>query len=154
MDVHDTPDNLIDSSKEEVVESLATAPWAVERRLNRHMIIACVLFIILAGILGNTAFVLGVTGGCLLAYLNYRWLHRSLKAILAISAAGMVLPGSRWVMSKFLLRWIIILAGLVVAAEWGGVKVLVGMTVGLLSLVAAVMMEALAQVYWLIRKPN
>jgi hypothetical protein len=149
-----TPDNepdRPDRSGQGEAESAATAPDAVERRLSRNILISIAIFITLALLFGTTRFAIGVSLGGALAYLNYRWLHSSLKAILVTAAAGAAPPRGVQSISKFLLRWLVILAVLGLAAWKGGSQLVIGVTVGLFAFAGAAMMEAAAQAYWGLR---
>jgi hypothetical protein len=147
----ENPDNEPDRTGQEGAESRATSPEAVERRLKRNILISIALFIIVAALFGTPRFALGVSLGGGLAYLNYRWLHSSLKAILTTAAEGHAPPRGIQSISKFLLRWLVILAVLALAAWKGGSQLVIGVTVGLFAFAGAAMMEAAAQAYWGLR---
>src|SRR5438874_7252842 len=108
----ETPDNEPhgqDRSEQEAAESAATSPDAIERRLKRNILISIAIFIILAALFGTLRFTAGVCIGGALAYLNYRWLHGSLKTILTAAAVDQAPPNAVWTIGKFLLRWIVII---------------------------------------------
>ncbi|MEW6734581.1 MAG: hypothetical protein AB1489_24865 [Acidobacteriota bacterium] len=146
-----TPDNEPDEQGRETVESDATTPLAVERRLEKNLIISILLFIILAVLFGSLRLVIGVVVGGILAYLNYRWLHTSLKAVLVTAATGQPPPNTGWRIVQFLLRWLIILVVLGLAVWQFGNELAIGIIVGLFALGNAAMMEAVIQAYYQLR---
>src|ERR1051326_367804 len=91
-------------------ESAFTSPAAIERRVQKNIFISIALFILIAAIFGSRRFLLGVCLGGLLAYLNYRWLHTSLKTLFAAIAAGAAPPDAYQSVAKFILRWLVVLA--------------------------------------------
>ena len=144
------PDNP-GSDPDSDTESNATAPAAVERRLGTNIIVSIALFIIFAALFGTRRFAIGVSLGCALAYLNYRWLHGSLKAILTAAASGEAPPNAFQTISKFLLRWIVILAVVAVAIWQGGTQIVIGILVGLFAFPGAAIIEAALQIWWAVR---
>jgi hypothetical protein len=144
-------ENEPDRPEEPGEESEATSPEAIERRLKKNIVISIAIFILLAALFGTRRFALGVSAGGALAYLNYRWLHGSLKTILATAAAGKAPPKGYLSIAKFVLRWIVILIVLAVSAWKGGSEFVTGVTVGLFAFAGAAMIEAMVQAYYLIR---
>lgn len=134
-------------------ESYVTAPASIERRLQQNTIISSLLFVILAWLLANRRLALGVTLGSVLSYINYRWLYSSLKAIFASVVSGQEAPPSSGQgASKFILRWLFIMAVIVIAVQIGGSDLTLGILLGLFTLGNAVLMEALAQLWWALRE--
>lgn len=140
-----------DNEPDSETESNATAPAAVERRLRKNILVSIAIFILFAVIFGTRRFALGVSIGCALAYLNYRWLHGSLKAILASAASGEAPPNAVKSISKFLLRWIVIISIVAIAIWQGGTQIVVGILVGLFAFPGAAIIEALLQFWWAAR---
>jgi hypothetical protein len=132
----------------DIDESEATAPAAIERRLQRNIVISIAIFIVFAAFFGSARFTAGVCLGGALAYLNYRWLHGSLKAIFAEVKADEPPLGAYQATAKFILRWLVIFAALAVAGWLGGMQVVIGAVVGLFAFAGAAMLEAGAQFWW------
>ena len=119
-------------------EELAfTDPAAVERRVWRNIFIVIFLAIIAAAVLADLKFMLGVALGGALALLNYKWLHASLRGILAVGSAKTP-PGTTM---KLITRWLVI-AGAAWAAHQTGYFDAVGILSGLFAPAVAVMIEA------------
>jgi ATP synthase I subunit len=114
-----------------------TAPEAVERRVWRNtiavLIVACVATVFFA----DLRFELGLVLGGALALLNYKWLHASLKAIVATGNAKAP-PGTAL---KFIVRWLVI-AAVGWAANKTGYFEAVAILCGLFVPAVAVMIEA------------
>jgi hypothetical protein len=83
-------------------EPAFTDPEAVERRVWRNIFIVIFLAIIAAAVLVDLRFMLGVALGGGLALLNYKWLHATLRGILAVGTAKTP-PGTAM---KFMTRWL------------------------------------------------
>jgi phosphate/sulfate permease len=148
-----TPENRPDLESKGTnpeAEPIATSIEAIEQRLQRNVIISIALFVLVSGLFGTIRFTIGVFFGGLLAYLNYRWLHNSLKTLLAMSAESGKKPDIQ-ALVKFILRWIFILNALGFALLIGGTELAIGLVVGLLSLAGAVIIEAIYQAYWVIQ---
>lgn len=124
-----------------------TAPAAVERRLQTGLIISISLFILLSIIFASVKFTFGVVLGGFLAYINYRWLHTGLKALLTGVVQGANPPTQIRAFSKFILRWLMIGGVIVFAIGWGGNSFGLAVITGLFSLALAVMIEAGVQAF-------
>ena len=119
-------------------QSLAfSAPEAVERRVWRNSIAIIVIATVAAAFVTDWRFVLGLILGGALALLNYRWLHSSLRAIVAASNEKAP-PGT---MVKFVVRWLVI-ATIALAANKTGYFDAVAILAGLFVPAGAVMIEA------------
>ena len=81
--------------------------------------------------------VFGLAIGGMLALLNYRWLHSSLRAALA-GGEKKVPPGTT---VKFLIRWLVI-AAVVYGASLTGYVDSAAMLIGLFAPALAIMIEA------------
>jgi hypothetical protein len=119
-------------------EELAfTDPAAVEGRVWRNIFIVIFLAIIAAAVLADLRFMLGVALGGALALLNYKWLHASLRGIIAVGT-DKTPPGTTM---KFVLRWLVIAAVAWFANQTGYFDA-VGILAGLFAPAIAVMIEA------------
>ena len=128
-------------------QSLAfTAPEAVERRVWRNSIAIVVIATVAAAFVTDWRFVLGLILGGALALLNYRWLHSSLRAIVAASNEKAP-PGT---MVKFVVRWLVI-ATIALAANKTGYFDAVAILAGLFVPAGAVMIEAAYVAYKTLR---
>lgn len=140
-------DSLLTGDSKVTPDTPATDPVAVEGRLARNLPLVSLILIALSWAKVDWKFAVSVALGCGLAYLNYRWLHSSLKAILAAAAGG---DTSSRRMSKFLARWLVIFAVLFVVPQVTTLSTL-GILLGLFALPTAVMVEAGFQLYWVLR---
>lgn len=141
------------SGSDSDAKSYVTAPESIERRLQQNTIISILLFVILAWLLANRQLAFGVTLGSVLSYINYRWLHSSLKAIFVSVASGQESPPSTSQgASKFILRWLFIMAVIMISVRIGSSDLSLGILLGLFSLGSAVLMEAIAQLWWAIQE--
>ena len=114
-----------------------TNPSEVERRVWRNIFVVIFLAIIAAAFLADLRFMLGIALGGGLALLNYKWLHSSLRAILAASSAKTP-PGTAM---KFIIRWLVV-ASLAWVANQTGYFDPVGILAGLFAPAVAMMIEA------------
>lgn len=131
----------------EDTQSLAfTAPEAVERRVWRNSIAIVVIATVAAALVTDRRFVLGLILGGALALLNYKWLHSSLRAIMAASNEKAP-PGT---MVKFVVRWLVI-ATIALAANKTGYFDAVAILAGLFVPAGAVMIEAAYVAYKTLR---
>lgn len=135
-----------DNIEENKIESHLTAPQAVEKRLEKNIIISILLFVLFAFLFGTKNFTLGVSIGATLSYINYRWLHSSLKAILLGVSQGQEPPKGLAAVRKFILRWLLIFIALLASVSLSGKELTLGITIGLLSFVGAVMLEVVTQI--------
>lgn len=114
-----------------------TNPELVERRVWRNSFAVIVLALIIAAVLANLKFTLGLIVGSALSLINYKWLHTSVKDALSESK-GKAPPGTAMM---FIIRWIVI--GLVIyLLNLTGWFDPVGMLAGLFAPALAVMIEA------------
>jgi uncharacterized membrane protein YdbT with pleckstrin-like domain len=73
-----------DNSPSNDEDSLALgAPEAVERRVWRNIFAVVAIAVVIAALTADLKFMLGLVLGGGLALLNYKWLHSSLRAVLA-----------------------------------------------------------------------
>ena len=112
-------------------------PDAVERRVWRNIFAVIAISVVIAAITADLRFMLGLVLGGALALLNYKWLHSSLRAVLA-TGNEKTPPGT---MIKFVVRWLVI-----AAVAWAGNKTgyfdTIGILAGLFAPAVAVMIEA------------
>ena len=114
-----------------------TQPREVEGRVWRNIVAVVALATVAAAIFGDLRFMLGLVLGGALALLNYKWLHSSLRAIVAASNEKAP-PGT---MIKFVVRWLVI-AAVAWAANKTGYFDAVAILAGLFAPAGAVMIEA------------
>jgi ATP synthase I subunit len=126
-----------------------TEPQAVERRIWRNIFAVVALATVAAAIFADLRFMLGLILGGGLALLNYKWLHSSLKAILA-TGSQKTPPGTT---IKFVARWLIV-ASLAWLANQTGWFDAVAILAGLFAPAVAVMMEAAYTTYKTLAQHN
>jgi hypothetical protein len=114
-----------------------TAPAAVERRVWRNIFVVLAVAILTAAVVADLKFVFGLVIGGMLALLNYRWLHSSLRAALA-SGEKKAPPGTTM---KFVFRWLVIATVVYIASLTAYVEA-IAMLVGLFAPALAIMIEA------------
>jgi hypothetical protein len=107
------------------------------------------LGVAVAAAASDLKFTLGIALGGALALLNYKWLHSSLRAILAVGS-DRTPPGTR---IKMVVRWLVV-AAIAWAANQTGQFDAVGIIAGLLAPAAAVMMEAVYVTYKTLARGN
>lgn len=113
------------------------APEAVERRVWRNIFAVVAIAVVIAALTADLKFMLGLVLGGALALLNYKWLHSSLRAVLATDSQKTP-PGT---MIKFVVRWLVI-AAVAWAANKTGYFDAVAILAGLFAPAVAVMVEA------------
>jgi ATP synthase I subunit len=113
------------------------APEAVERRVFRNIFAVIAIAVVIAALTADLRFMLGLVLGGALALLNYKWLHSSLRAVLA-TGNEKTPPGT---MIKFVVRWLVI-AAVAWAANKTGYFDPVAILAGLFAPAVAVMIEA------------
>ena len=123
-------------SNEDESQSFA-APEAVERRVWRNIFAVVAIAVVIAALTSDLHFMLGLVLGGALALLNYKWLHSSLRAVLA-TGNEKTPPGT---MVKFVVRWLVI-AVVALAANKTGYFDSVAILAGLFAPAVAVMVEA------------
>ena len=127
-----------DTSPSNDDESTAfAAPEAVERRVWRNIFAVIAIAVVIAALVADLKFMLGLVLGGGLALLNYKWLHSSLRTVLA-TGGQKTPPGT---MLKFVVRWLVI-AAVAWAANRTGYFDAVAILAGLFAPAAAVMIEA------------
>ena len=136
--------------KESGDESLAfTESEAVERRIWRNIFVVVALAVVAAAIFADLRFMLGLVLGGGLALLNYKWLHSSLKAILAVGSQKTP-PGTTL---KFVVRWLVVASAAWLANKTGYFDA-VAILAGLFAPAVAVMMEAAYTTYRTLARHN
>jgi hypothetical protein len=113
------------------------APESVERRVWRNIFAVVAVAVVIAALTADLKFMLGLVLGGGLALLNYKWLHSSLRAVLA-TGDEKTPPGT---MIKFIVRWLVI-ATVAWAANKTGYFDAVAILAGLFAPAVAVMIEA------------
>jgi hypothetical protein len=117
--------------------TLFAAPEAVERRVWRNIFAVIAIAVVIAALTADLQFMLGLVLGGALALLNYKWLHSSLRAVLA-TGNEKTPPGT---MIKFVVRWLVI-AVVAWAANKTGYFDPIAILAGLFAPAVAVMIEA------------
>ncbi len=132
-----------DNSPSNDEDSLALgAPEAVERRVWRNIFAVVAVAVVIAALTADLKFMLGLVLGGALALLNYKWLHSSLRAVLA-AGSQKAPPGT---LIKFVVRWLVI-AAVAWAANKTGYFDAVAILAGLFAPAVAVMIEAAYATY-------
>jgi len=132
-----------DNSPSNDEDSLALgAPEAVERRVWRNIFAVVAIAVVIAAFTADLKFMLGLVLGGALALLNYKWLHSSLRAVLA-AGSQKAPPGT---IIKFVVRWLVI-AAVAWAANKTGYFDAVAILAGLFAPAVAVMIEAAYAMY-------
>ena len=131
-------------------ESLAfTESQAVERRIWRNIFVVIAFATIAAAIFADLRFMLGLVLGGGLALLNYKWLHASLRAIVA-TGSQKTPPGTTL---KFVVRWLVVAIVAWLANKTGYFDA-VAILAGLFAPAVAVMMEAAYATYKTLSQHN
>ncbi len=123
-----------------------------EKRLKKNTITSIVVFTIIAFLLSTKLFTIGVAIGGILAYINYRWLHSSLKTLFTNVANGEQVPTKFQALFKFIFRWLFVISILALSAVMSGKEMTFGITIGLLSFVGTAILEAITQLGYAISK--
>jgi hypothetical protein len=119
---------------------------ALERRLRRSMFVVVALAVLLSVPLAPWRVTTGLLLGGALAVFNHHWLRTSLSAVFGGKATG---ASSRLMASRYVLRYVII--ALVVASAYLLDLISLAATLaGMCAFAAAIMVEALVQLYFAI----
>jgi ATP synthase I subunit len=116
----------------------------IERRFQRNTYIVIGVSLIFGWFLAGWRMALGVALGGALCLLNIRWLSGSVRAILSqavMTQSGRVPSGAT---SKFILRYLVIAAAIVIALSTGYFHPL-GIGIGFAAFAGGVMIEAVYQ---------
>ena len=120
---------------------------ALERRLFRGMCLSVAIAVIVSLPLAPWRVTTGLLLGGVLSFFNHHWLRASLGAVFGNAAQQGTRP--RLSAARYVLRYFIV--GSVVAAAYMFDLVLIGATIaGLCSFAAAIMIEAMTQLYFAI----
>jgi ATP synthase I chain len=138
----------------EIVNSAGTSPFAdhddgaaLERRLLRGMCVALTLAVTISLPLAPWRVTSGLVLGGILSFFNHHWLRTSLAAIFGNAARGGKRP--RLNAARYVLRYLVV--GLVITTAYALNLVSIAATIaGLCSFAAAIMIEALMQLYFAI----
>ena len=121
----------------------------LERRLWRAMFVSVALAVAVSLPLAPWRVTAGLLLGGLLSFFNHHWLRTSLAAVFNGAGHSRRVKGSRLVAARYVLRYLVV--ALVVAAAYVFNLVSIGATIaGLCSFAAAIMLEALTQLYFAI----
>jgi len=122
----------------------------IERRFQRNTYIVIGVALVAGWFLAGMQMALGVALGGALCLLNIRWLSGSVRAILSqavMTQSGRVPSGAA---SKFILRYLVIAAAIVIALSTGYFHPL-GIGIGFAAFVGGVMIEAVYQLRFLFK---
>ena len=137
-----------------IVNSAGSSPFAdlegaaLERRLLRGMCVSVMLAVAISLPLAPWRVTTGLLLGGVLSFFNHHWLRTSLAAVFGNAAEAGRRP--RLSAARYVLRYFIV--GLVIASAYALDLVSIGATIaGLCSFAAAIMIEAMTQLYFAIR---
>jgi ATP synthase I chain len=112
-----------------------------EARLPRWMLAVSILGVVVAFVVRDWRFALGLSLGAALAILNYYWLHQAIETLMRAGQTRV----PRWVVVKFALRYPLAIAGLFLIYRTGWLP-FSAILAGLFVPVAGVLIEAVAQI--------
>jgi hypothetical protein len=143
----------------EIVDNVGRSPFtdgdddgaALERRLFRGMCVAVALALSVSLALAPWRVTTGLLLGGILSFFNHHWLRHSLGAVFGGAAARRGGGGGRPRLgaARYVVRYVII-AAIVAAAYWLDLVSIAATIAGLCSFAAAIMIEALTQLYFAI----
>jgi hypothetical protein len=116
-------------------------PLTTEARNDRILVILAVLSVggsIAGGVLVDARFGLGVLVGCVLAFANYFWMRRSLRAIFSTAAEG---QKPSFVGAGYFIRYLV-LGGIVAFFHVFGILPIAAVLVGMAGFGFAILFEA------------
>lgn len=116
---------------------------ALISRLRWFMIVSVSAAILISLFLTDVSFTAGLAIGGILSLINFNWLQASVSGLFKIAAEG---TAPKFPVFKYVLRFVIIGIVVGIAKQFEIVSV-IGILLGLCSLVAALMLEALIQLY-------
>ena len=120
-----------------------TEAQALINRLRWFMIGSVSVAMAISLFLSDWGFTAGLAIGGILSLLNFNWLQTSVNGLFKLALEG---NAPKFPVFKYVLRFVII--GIIVAlAKWFEIVSVIGILLGLCSLVAALMIEALIQLY-------
>ena len=119
-----------------------TDPEAVDRRVWRNIFAVIAIAVVAAAIFADMRFMLGLVVGGALALINYKWLHSSVRGILAVSS-GKAPPG---VTVMFVVRWLVVGIAAYLSVLTGYVDP-IAILGGLFAPAVAIMVEAIYSTY-------
>jgi hypothetical protein len=116
-------------------------PLTTEARNDRILVILAVLSVggsIAGAVLADARFGLGVLVGCVLAFANYFWMRRSLRAIFSTAAEG---QKPSFVGAGYFIRYLV-LGGIVAFFHVFGILPIAAVLVGMAGFGFAILFEA------------
>jgi len=116
-------------------------PLTTEARNDRILVILAVLSVggsIAGAVLVDARFGLGVLIGCVLAFVNYFWMRRSLRAIFSTAAEG---QKPSFVGAGYFIRYLV-LGGIVAFLHVFGILPIAAVLVGMAGFGFAILFEA------------
>lgn len=127
------------------------APDAVGRRMERNILVLSALMLLVAVSLAGWRAAIGVTVGGFLSYMNYRWMHSGLAAMITAAQKGQV-PGVYKVAAKFMLRWFVVLGVIWLVSELAGRQTAIGAIAGLFTIALSALVEGSQEVYLILKE--
>ncbi|MFN2531434.1 MAG: ATP synthase subunit I [Pyrinomonadaceae bacterium] len=124
-------------------ENTVSGDAALNQRMQLVMVIVTVVASGVAPFAAPWRVATGLLLGGALSLLNYRWLHQSTAAVIALNAGGQI---SRMRLAQYAFRYAVI-AGIVVVAAELKLAYLSALIIGLGSFVVAIFFEALRVFY-------
>lgn len=128
-----------------------TDPAAVEGRVWRNIFAVIGLSVVIAAAFADLKITLGLALGGALALFNYKWLHSSLRDIMAVNRALASDKTPTGTAMKFIFRWMIVGAAAYGASLTGYFDV-IAILAGLFAPALAVMIEAAYVTYKTLRQ--
>jgi hypothetical protein len=113
------------------------------RRLRWFMVGSVSVAIVVSLFFADWSFTTGLAIGGILSLINFNWLQASVNGLFKLALEG---NAPKFPVFKYVLRFVII--GIIVGlAKWFEISSVIGILLGLCSLVAALMIEAIIQLY-------
>lgn len=138
----------------EIVDNAGRSPFmdtegaALERRLRRGMFVSVTLAVAVSLVFAPWRVTTGLLLGGILSFFNHHWLRTSLGAVFGTAEHTHSRP--RLSAARYVLRYFVI--GLIVASAYALDLISIGATIaGLCSFAAAIMIEAVTELYFAIR---
>lgn len=141
---------MTDTTSEKLLDC-EIAPAAVGRRMGRNILLASLLLLLIAASSSGWRTTLGVAVGGILSYLNYRWMHSGLTAMISLAAQSGQVPGIYRVAAKFLLRWFVVIGVIWLVSELMGRQTAIGAIAGLFTIALAALAEGAQEVYLILK---
>ena len=116
------------------------------RRIRNFMLILMPVFVAIAGLKYGARPALGITTGCVIAYVNFHWLERAISGFVDRAAGAETTQSGQGIVMRFLLRYILMAVAAYVILSVSPAS-LNGLLAGLFLPVAAIACEAGYELY-------